>query len=574
MGATLSTGKKDQTNILKICLFVFTLGVCLKRIFADFDYDSGYAAAIGYRILKGDRMFAEMWEPHQTSAFLCAFLEYFYIKITGTTTGIIIYLHVTGTVIKSAVAVIFYKALTRVFTRDNAFVTACIFMILSPKLLIIPEYSNMQVYSSVLFFSFLILFIKDKKFLYLVLSSLSLFLAVLAYPSCVIMWIASVIILFKYTDKGLKNSLILTLVCLLSGIIYLGFFAFSLGISEFIKGVVHIATSDPSHSEGPILKLAGYGKDLLSLLIAYIIIAGISWLCVRIKNCVKKDPVETSLKNFVFLFLILCGIWQISDALMMNTDYCFLEFQTGLIIASLIMSFRKKDPRKDVLKIALMISVFQMLSTAVLSNLSLHSSLGYMILGVCISFSYLYEYEAWKDASEHAGFIRIFPVILIVFINLFIVRSMSFCYINLTDIAGVSKKGPMIGIFSEYMGPYIMDRTYEEWQEIIPEGSAVLISGNCGMMDGASSLEYLFKDVEIAVKDTQTSCVIDESQGQYFYEHPEKMPDVVEIVCWYGESKEPDDSWLMNMLRDNYGDEYISRNYYDGSYRRYYFLNK
>jgi hypothetical protein len=172
-----------------------------------------------------------------------------------------------------------------------------------------------------------------------------------------------------------------------------------------------------------------------------------------------------------------------------------------------------------------------------------------------------------------AGFIRIFPVIPIVFINLFIVRSMSFCYINLTDIAGVSKMGPMIGIFSEYMGPYILDRTYEEWQEIIPEGSTVLISGNCGMMDGASSLEYLFKDVEIAVKDTQTSCVIDESQGLYWEEHPEKKPDVVEIVCWYGESKEPEDSWLMNWLSENYGEEVIGEAYFDGSYRRY-FINK
>ncbi|MBP5554511.1 MAG: hypothetical protein J6X94_06520 [Lachnospiraceae bacterium] len=555
-------------------MFVFTLGVCLKRIFADFDYDSGYAAAIGYRILKGDRMFAEMWEPHQISAFLCAFLELIYIKIAGTTTGIILYLHVMGAVIKTAVAMVFYKALGKVFARDNAFVTSCIFMILSPKLLIIPEYSNMQVYSSVLLFSFLIFFITDKKPVYLALSSVSLFLAVLAYPSCVIMWIAALIILFRYTDKGLKNLCFLTLICLFLGILYMGGFALSLGIHDFLNGIAHIATSDPSHSAGVLSKLTGYGKDLLSILASYIIIAGISVLAVRIKNCVKKDSGETNRKNFVIIFLILCGIWQISDALMMNTDYCFLEFQTGLLIAGLVMSLGKKNLQKDVLSIALIISVFQMLSTAILSNLSLNSSLGYMILGVCISFSYLYEYETGKDAPERLGFIRIFPVIPIVFINLFIVRSMSFCYINLTDIAGVSKKGPMIGIFSEYMAPYILDRTYEEWQDIIPDGSTVLISGNCGMMDGASSLEYLFKDVEIAVKDTQTSCVIDESQGQYFIEHPEKKPDVVEIVCWYGESKEPDDSWLMNMLRDNYGDEYISQNYYDGSYRRYYFLNK
>ncbi len=565
MGATLSKGKKDQTNIFKICLFVFTLGVCIKRIFADFDYDSGYAAAIGYRLLSGDRMFSEMWEPHQTSAFLCAFLEFIYIKIAGTTTGIILYLHICGTLIKAGVAAVFFKALKKIFTADTAFITSCIFMILSPKLLIIPEYSNMQVYSSVLFFSFLIMFITEKKTKYLALASASLFLAVLSYPSCVIMWIAALIILFKYTEKGAKNSIILTLICLGLGIIYLAYFAITLGPDAFICGISHIATSDPSHSAGPLSKIAGYVKDLLVIGVAYLIIAAVSALAAVITGKVKKTGNENFRRYFITSFLILCGIWHVCDALMMYTDLCFLEFQTGLMIAGILLAAGRKDGKKDALTIALIISVFQLFSTAILSNLSLHSSLGYMILGVCLSFSYLYENET--------GFVRIFPVIPIVFTGLFIVRSMSFCYINLTDIAGVSKKGPMIGIFSEYMGPFILDRTYEEWQEIIPEGSTVLISGNCGMMDGASSLEYLFKDVEIAVKDTQTSCVLDESQALYWQEHPDKIPDVVEIVCWYGESKEPEDSWLMNWLYENYDEEVVGEMYYDGSYRRY-FINK
>ena len=569
MGETLSKGIKDKTNIFKICLFVFTLGVCIKRIFADFDYDSGYAAAIGYRILKGDRMFYEMWEPHQTSAFLCAILEFIYLKIAGTTTGIILYLGVCGCIIKAGVALTFNKALKKVFNANTAFITSCIFMILSPKLLIIPEYSNMQVWAGVLFFSFMILFIKEKKIGFLALSSVSLFLAVLSYPSCLIIWIAAVIILFKYTDKGFKNSIILTLICLALGIIYMSYFALTLGFDVFLNGIAHIATSDPSHSASALDKLVGYGKDLAVLAFAYIFIAAFSAFIILIKNKVTKSDKKIAREEMLFVFLILCGIWQVSDALTMYTEFCFLEFQIGLMIAGFLLAAGRKDEKKDVLWIALIISVFQMIATASLSNLSLHSSLGYMILGVCLSFSYLYEYESEKMA----GFIRIFPVIPIVFINLFIVRSMSFCYINLTDIAGVSKMGPMIGIFSEYMGPYILDRTYEEWQEIIPEGSTVLISGNCGMMDGASSLEYLFKDVEIAVKDTQTSCVIDESQGLYWEEHPEKKPDVVEIVCWYGESKEPEDSWLMNWLSENYGEEVIGEAYFDGSYRRY-FINK
>ena len=62
---------------------IYLLWVCaslinIKSIFTDFGIDSSYAIATSYRHISGDRLFIEMWEPHQTSSFLMDFLMILY----------------------------------------------------------------------------------------------------------------------------------------------------------------------------------------------------------------------------------------------------------------------------------------------------------------------------------------------------------------------------------------------------------------------------------------------------------------------------------------------------------------
>ena len=82
MKKTLFEGKY---RILAFLLIIGAILVNIKSIFTDFDVDSEYAIAMAYRMIKGDRMVAQMWEPHQTSAFLCAFFMKIYMAIFRTT---------------------------------------------------------------------------------------------------------------------------------------------------------------------------------------------------------------------------------------------------------------------------------------------------------------------------------------------------------------------------------------------------------------------------------------------------------------------------------------------------------
>ena len=98
-----------------IMFFLLVLAVLanLKSIFVDCDIDTEYAVAMSYRMLQGDGMLRQMWEPHQTSAFLCTLLMKSFVVLTGGTTGVVVYLQTMGVLIHGAVVWIFYTFNTK-----------------------------------------------------------------------------------------------------------------------------------------------------------------------------------------------------------------------------------------------------------------------------------------------------------------------------------------------------------------------------------------------------------------------------------------------------------------------------
>ena len=52
--------------------FILIVAACISFVFTNVSYDAEYQLAMAYRMIKGDEMITQMWEPHQTSAFLCA----------------------------------------------------------------------------------------------------------------------------------------------------------------------------------------------------------------------------------------------------------------------------------------------------------------------------------------------------------------------------------------------------------------------------------------------------------------------------------------------------------------------
>ena len=68
----------DKKTLIVYGILVAIASVSL--LFTNISYDVEYQVAMAYRVLKGDVMILEMWEPHQTSAFLCAIFMKIYMK--------------------------------------------------------------------------------------------------------------------------------------------------------------------------------------------------------------------------------------------------------------------------------------------------------------------------------------------------------------------------------------------------------------------------------------------------------------------------------------------------------------
>lgn len=104
----------------KYLIAALILGVIflnIKKVFMDFSVDVEYAITMSYRLAMGDHMFSQMWEPHQTSAFLLAFFIKIWMSALGTTTGLVIYLNTVSLLAKSTVTLFFYKPLKTTYSE-------------------------------------------------------------------------------------------------------------------------------------------------------------------------------------------------------------------------------------------------------------------------------------------------------------------------------------------------------------------------------------------------------------------------------------------------------------------------
>ena len=80
--------RKKLANAAAVLLILGSVLINIKNIVTSCQVDAEYQVAMAYRMLRGDAMFSKMWEAHQTSAFFLAIFEWIFLKITGSTTGI------------------------------------------------------------------------------------------------------------------------------------------------------------------------------------------------------------------------------------------------------------------------------------------------------------------------------------------------------------------------------------------------------------------------------------------------------------------------------------------------------
>ena len=550
------TKRKPFTKHI-LFLWVCAILVNVKSIFADYDIDSAYAVVMSYRHLTGDKMFLQMWEPHQTSCFLADLLLYPFLKATGSVQGAVLWLQFWGVITYAAVTVIFFRFLKKYIDPSLAHYICIFFFTIRAKQIVFPEFSNMMICFSVLMFmSFYTYLTVQDNHLYLVISSILLCLEILSYPSSILTAIFLISFILIYSSSRIQDIIIFISTCFTFGGVYFLYFGLTLGFHRFVHSLLSIAQGDSSHSVAKIRNLLAftYNRDfyygLILLLICFI---AATFLCRCIK-CISISALTISLFLLAEVFYIISFTGDGS-----SPYYSPAILFPCVIILGLKNITQCSSALRQMVWLGIGISVCSLLAVIILSNLSFIAALWYTLLAVCVSFIPLWTGERSTLKKTHASplFSPLILFLLLILIHRGLISTDTAYHSDIFHLRSIYKSGPERGIVSSYFPAYQSRTDQEEWPNAVYSDDHLLVVGG-------SPICYMYSPVSISHYSTICTPTYNDHLLEYWKDNPEKYPTVIALECWYGEPHIDSSSWIYQWVNDNFE---IS---YEGTFWRFY----
>ena len=573
---------------VKLILLLGTVMAALKLIFVDYTLDEEYQIVMAYRNLIGDHLFKQMWEPHQTSAFFCSGLIWLYTTVTGTTTGVILFLRFVTLGIQVLLGYWVYRTLKRLLEKDYALLLALLYINIVPKNIQIPEFSNMQLwFLTVSVLAVMEYYVVRDKWWLLVLAGVSLAGEVLTYPTCVILFPFFLIYLLCKSGKNKwRDILILTGTCALCGGIWLLLVFRNVSLEEFLRNVESLLSFDPTHHVSGMTnaKNQNYIDNVFIWAGWLAVIAAISGLIWGGLGLVKKwrlgigggknnDTVKSGCADkragflkFLTIALLVSEMVQIYYWAVKAIGYEYLQIHLLVLWLAAVCVWRMAGEGKKVLFWGIIATLVAYAGVMYISDLAIYYTLPHGALGIVFAAAVIIMamQNVLKDKAR--------PWILLLVISLCLCSIGGKAYTlrggkqenSIRAVGGIMKEGPAAGILADYMCAYIYNCNYEDYAKYVQPGDNVLIVAKMIMSVGTTA--YLFEDVNISHFSIVDPTTYDEKLLTYWEQYPEKAPDVIVVDCWYGGLMEPEDSWIMQYIENEFG--YTTVN--DGAYVRFY----
>lgn len=534
--------KRKWFWILAVALFIYTL----KNMFVGADVDEAYGVTLGYRLVQGDRLIWDMWEPHQTSAIFTALFIKLILFITGGSLQYMtVLLRLCFFIVQAGIAFLVCRCLRDCIQglgKDECILFGMVYYITTPKCIYVPEYSNLHVWFSTLLALFLMqYFCKASKYHgkmgCLILAGGALACDVLSYPSMVLLYpVCALVIWLRAQNRG-KRSLavgVFTLPCVLgAGLFLVNLFRYM--NLEDICTVLPCILNEGSHQTGLSDKikvlLEGLGMIILTTGGCVVIAAAIVGIKRKLHQIKGKDNPDFTTELFVVWF----GVQTIHQIICwVNADYNSGYPQIVYIMVAVfgIILWTKSEKKAKVGVYLIGISMLNYFCISLLSNWGPDWLTVYLVIGLIggLLCCRIYFYE--KRGVAGLNIIKSLCVLFLlseVFGRCLLIIGGYKDNNMIFDIRGISREGVRGGILTSYMNAYRYNNNYELFPEIVEPGSMVIYLG-------PSQFFYMLGDCRIASPTTISTPEYDESLRLYYKLHPERFPDVVIMESTYGDT--------------------------------------
>ncbi len=617
--------KKKKRDLLCTLLLAGTFLAALKCIFIGYQMDEGYAITLSCRMLDGDRMITDIWDPHQTSAFVSGFLIWIYRTLFQTTAGVAIWLRLCGTLIHGALSCGIFRVMKRFLSKEYSFYLALLYFNLLPKGYVTPEFSNLLIW----FFTLLLLDLSQLENLYredavspgsrrgfflhmpvdrqrqfrVLRCGLWMCGMVLSYPSALISFPFFVWYIRRQPamcfvngvperqtpahlkggamsgqkttrsaddthlrrEDGTKNALLFAGTCLACGALYLGYLLSYMSVTELFDNLHYMMLGNSGHTEITFFqKTAAYLMQTGQALLFSAACGAIAWLTIRLRRQ-KAGEKEEAFALFMYLTLAIVTVFPLLLWLLTPKNNDFFYIHTAYVaLFVFVFSFMGKTDEKYRKTISLWMagSVMVFIAVLLLTDLTVLTSVRYLLPGIVMGLAAVLLYTRQQAPRTYHKYGK--------------VLLLAWCF------ASVFIKG------WEYRGDQDLPQNVTRVRGIISEGPAKGILAEymqCAMHESLyaemqqyiepgdrvfllenDATGYLFQDLEIASYTTISDPRYDDTLLTYWELHPEKYPEVMIIPCWYGEIHWDNETWIIRWVEKEYGATQII----DGTYFRYY----
>ena len=335
----------NKIIILKILVGLFVLVWSFNVLNVGFYVDENGLLTIYKGFFQGQRLFIDSWEALQTGGILAYPLLalYYYVLAplfasTGINIGLVLYMRIAYTVCRLLVAIYLYFTIKKTDYEDGAFAASIFYymFVMGWKNFSYKSYCDMAIMLLICFF---IRYHETKKSWYFIFAGIATCIAILAYPTMIIMAfaISAILIVGIYRNEIQKQSLIIYVVtCFVIGIAVVVYIQFTSGLGNVLSQIGHLGDQD--YENGLLYRLG-------VLLVSYLVFAVIAYFPICVIAIIRKFRYVSELAEGIILtvywFGFLAGICLIRMESISNSRFIY-----AILILFMwfpYLAFEKKD---------------------------------------------------------------------------------------------------------------------------------------------------------------------------------------------------------------------------------------